>query len=77
MIFLNFFMGFAMVVIFILTMLGLGWISEKTIFKKENDYLITFFKGWVFLVLLILLSTLVVLIYGIGEIVIRSINNLL
>lgn len=70
MIFLNFLVGLAMVLIFILTMLGLGWISEKTIFKKENDYLITFFKGWFFLVLLILLSALVVLMYGIGEIIV-------
>ena len=70
MIFLNFLVGLAMVLIFILTMLGLGWISEKTIFKKENDYLITFFKGWFFLVLLILLSVLVVLMYGIGEIIV-------
>ena len=70
MIFLNFLVGLAMVLIFILTLLGLGWISEKTIFKKENDYLITFFKGWFFLVLLILLSALVVVTYGIGEIIV-------
>jgi hypothetical protein len=70
MVFLKFLAGLAMVLIFILTMLGLGWIGEKTIFEKENDYLSRFFKGWYFLVLIILLSAVIVLMYGIGELII-------
>jgi hypothetical protein len=69
--FLNFFVGLIMVVIAIFIFLGLGYIGEKTILKQKHvNYVITFLNGWIMLSLLILITMLIVLMYGIGQIVV-------
>ena len=72
---LNFFMGFIIVVVSIIMILVLGWIGEKTIFDNDdNDYFITFLNGWCMLIMVILASTIIVGIYGLGELAIGLIN---
>ena len=72
---LNFFMGFIIVVVSIIMILVLGWLGEKTIFDNDdNDYFITFLNGWCMLIMVILASTIIVGIYGLGELAIGLIN---
>lgn len=75
---LNFFMGFIIVVASIIIILVLGWIGEKTIFKNydndDNNYFITFLNGWCILIMIILVSIIIVAIYGLGELTIGLIN---
>ena len=75
---LNFFMGFIIVVVSIIIILVLGWIGEKTIFKNDdnddNNYFITFLNGWCILIMVILVSIIIVAIYGLGELTIGLIN---
>jgi hypothetical protein len=72
---LNFFMGFIIVVVSIIMILVLGWLGEKTIFDNDdNDYFITFLNGWCMLIMVILVSIIIVAIYGLGELTIGLIN---